>query len=87
VTEPQRARAIEAVQLRLFELEQKRLRLVSRLEVLKGTGTKRCRQVCGEVKPVSEFYEDPRYADGYYPYCRDCKSEMGKQWYRKHKAA
>jgi|SRR5271165_1490089 len=28
---------------------------------------------CLKVKPISEFYKDKRYADGYFCWCKDCK--------------
>src|SRR5687768_15026012 len=31
---------------------------------------------CNREKPATAFYSDPRYRDGYYPYCRLCKQEM-----------
>lgn len=86
MTEPERVRAIEAVQLRLFELEKYRLRLLGQIELFKSQGTKICRRVnCRKAKPVAQFGKDNRYSDGRYPYCNACKSEMVKQRNRAQK--
>lgn len=33
--------------------------------------TKRCRK-CGETRPVSEFYTEPRHRDGLFSWCKGC---------------
>lgn len=87
MNEPERARAIEVIQMELFyrrrELErmaqQLELDFKAKLELVKTSGTKVCRRVeCREEKPVSEFYRDDRYSDSRYPYCRDCKQKMNQ---------
>ena len=40
---------------------------------------KRCKD-CGEVKPFDEFYNDKRYKDGKYPYCKSCKNARSVVW-------
>lgn len=79
MTEPERARAIEAVQLQLFELrarvkeiERERVRL-RRLKVkLAFQGTKICRK-CREDMDAEQFYRDDSRRDGLSSYCRECK--------------
>lgn len=92
MNEPQRARAIKVIQLELFERKRELERIAeqiemdfrARLELVSATGTKICRKVgCRKEKPVSEFYQDDRYADSRYPYCRDCKRKMNREGHRK----
>ncbi len=33
--------------------------------------TKRCSR-CQEVKPVSDFYKNKEWTDGFHPYCKKC---------------
>lgn len=35
---------------------------------------------CGRIKPLSSFYKESRYKDGYYPICRECKSLISKTY-------
>lgn len=45
---------------------------------------KQCK-VCGEVKPVSEFYKYRRMKDGYCNDCKSCRNESSRQSYLKNK--
>ena len=74
----------ESLQLELFELSKETKLILVRLNQIAAEQkeikqkvkllipTKRCR-VCREVMGREQFYEDDRYADGMYPYCRECK--------------
>lgn len=82
MTEQERARAIEAIQLELFcrkrelerQAEQIELDFRARLELVKSQGTKVCRK-CGREKSVKQFYREDRFKDGYNPWCRLCKQQ------------
>lgn len=77
MSESERAEALESIQLELFQLKRQyalqRKELKRQLVLLHGRGMKRCRK-CRDEMDVEQFYKDPRYADGYYPYCRECQS-------------
>lgn len=46
---------------------------------------KRCR-MCGETKPITEFYSHPKMADGHLHDCKECfKGKMRTQYHRKMK--
>lgn len=38
---------------------------------------KRCTK-CGDDKPLSDYYTDKRYADGWYPWCTECRRAYRK---------
>jgi 5-methylcytosine-specific restriction endonuclease McrA len=46
--------------------------------------TKRCAR-CGEMKPVDGWPPGKRWADGLYPYCRDCKRAVQRGDHQKHR--
>lgn len=48
-----------------------------------STTTKRCSK-CESTKTLSEFHRDITKPDGYLYQCKGCKSEYGRQWYRKN---
>jgi hypothetical protein len=83
MNEPERHRAIEALQLEMFsrkrelerEIEQLELDFKAKLELVKSQGTKVCRK-CGEERSIQMFYVDIRYKDDHFPYCKLCKSAM-----------
>ncbi len=52
-------------------------RLKARLSRARIVGTKQCRK-CGETMDVDQFYKDDRYADGFHPWCRECKRIFNK---------
>lgn len=87
MSESERAAALREVQLELFALKQdyvlRARELKRKLTLIRGGGMKRCRdEECtglGELMDVEQFYEDPRYTDGYYPYCRECKLRRNAQ--------
>jgi hypothetical protein len=35
---------------------------------------------CNEVKPLSEFYKQPRGKDGHFRHCKSCDIKRVKQW-------
>ena len=76
MTEAERAAALKNVQLELFQLKKeyslKRRELKRKFLLLHGKGQKRCRK-CKDAMDVEQFYLDNRYADGRYPYCRECQ--------------
>lgn len=45
---------------------------------------KKCIQ-CGEVKDISEFYEDSRIKDGYRNKCKECTKLNNKKWRQENK--
>jgi hypothetical protein len=45
---------------------------------------KRCK-VCGEVKPLTEFYKAAGAADGHRGECKVCNRARKKQWYAKNR--
>lgn len=81
MSESELTRAIKAVQLQLFSLRMERKGLVkalSRIRQKRFKDThKRCRK-CNVTMLAELVYVDERYADGLYPYCRICKSDMVK---------
>lgn len=86
MNEAERLTKIEEIQLELFELAVERKQMKLALLRLIAGQKKTCRK-CREEMEAEQFYVDERYSDGLYPYCRECKSDMAKQWYQKHKAA
>lgn len=40
---------------------------------------------CDTTKPVSEFYKSSKSKDGLNTYCRQCKNQMAKGWYKNNK--
>jgi len=49
------------------------------------TELKRC-PCCGEYKPLREFFIDrTNKRDGHQPQCKQCRKEIVKEYYRKHK--
>ena len=48
-----------------------------------NTQTKRCR-VCGEVKPLTDFYTTKSNKDGYYTLCKDCDKKLAHERYGKN---
>ncbi len=52
-------------------------------------GTKKC-PMCKEVKPVTDFYNSPKYDGGFSPYCKNCTAIKNKKnrskHYEKHRA-
>jgi hypothetical protein len=76
MSEAERAQALKSIQLELFQLKQdylvKRKELTRRLTLIHGKGLKTCRK-CRLEMDVEQFYQDSRYRDGYYPYCRECQ--------------
>lgn len=46
--------------------------------------TKKCK-ICGQIKPVTEFYKCANTKDGYYSECMACKSEKSKKQYWRKK--
>ena len=91
MSESERAAALKEVQLELFALRQKYLlktgKLKRKLFLIQGGGMKRCRAIgCasnGEPMPFDQFYKDDRAADGYYPFCRECKGRMARERYQR----
>jgi len=81
MSEQERAEQLKAIQLQLIELKKEYLlqtrRLKRQLTLVANQGLKRCRR-CFEEMHVEQFYEDDRYTDGRYPYCRECKSGKAK---------
>lgn len=47
--------------------------------------TKVCKR-CGEEHPITEFGKNNQSKDGHHIYCRKCRNEMAKQYYRNRKA-
>jgi hypothetical protein len=71
--------------------EQKQLRrkivaLKSRVKRLGAGLLKTCAR-CRLEMDADQFYRDARYADGRYPYCKECKTEMATRYYKKRKVA
>lgn len=46
--------------------------------------TKTCSK-CKESKPITDFYKDIKYPDGYFCWCKSCKHEYYKAYYEKNK--
>lgn len=46
--------------------------------------TKICKE-CGEEKPISEFYFNFIYKDGYMPICKECQKLKSKKQYQERK--
>jgi hypothetical protein len=38
-------------------------------------------QECGEIKPITEFYENKRMKDGYFNICKECSRARSKNYY------
>lgn len=47
--------------------------------------TKVCKR-CGNEAPIAEFCKNEQSKDGHHIYCRKCRNEMAKQYYRNKKA-
>lgn len=47
--------------------------------------TKVCKR-CGKEAPITEFSKNKQSKDGHNIYCRKCRNEMAKQYYRNKKA-
>ena len=45
---------------------------------------KKC-SLCGQLKPLSEFYRQSETQDGFQYWCRECVRERAKGYYKKHK--
>ena len=52
-------------------------------EVMRTIDLKRCTK-CGEEKPLTGFHRQSASKDGYCGWCKVCKSELRKRWYREH---
>lgn len=46
--------------------------------------TKQCSE-CNEAKPVTEFFKDKGFKDGYYSKCKSCKTKNTLVWRAKNK--
>lgn len=81
MSETERAEHLKAIQLELFQLKKdyllKSRQLKRKFKLIQGMGQKRCRK-CREEMDVDQFYVDDRYADGRYPYCRECQTGKRK---------
>ena len=90
MSELERAEALKAVQLELFQLKKnyaaKRRELKRQFILIQGAGQKRCRK-CRELMDVEQFYLDNRRADKRYPYCIECCSKRAAEAYVKRKKA
>lgn len=83
MTEAERAKTIESLQLELFCLKRQLTVVKRTLILVKTRGTKVCR-VCNKERSVKQmFFPDDRYRDGYYPYCRICKAARSRMNYEK----
>lgn len=55
-------------------------------KILLNSGDAKPCNVCGVIKPVSDFRRVNRnYGDGYYNQCHDCERAKGREWTRTHK--
>ena len=61
-----------------YEKQRKKVVPISSAQV------KKCK-ICGQIKPVTEFYKCANTKDGYYSECMVCKSEKSKQQYLRKK--
>lgn len=93
MTEPQRAKEIEAIQLRLFELtaqvkeiKQERVRLKRMKARIVMQGVKRCRK-CRDEMDADQFYPAERMRDGLDSYCIECRSTANRARYHERKRA
>jgi hypothetical protein len=81
MSEAERAEALKAIQLELFQIKrsyvQRRRELKRQFVLIQGMGQKRCRK-CRELMDVEQFYLDNRYLDQRYPYCIECCAERYK---------
>ncbi len=88
MSEAERAQAIEAVQLELFQLGQeyqrvlrdfyvKRRALKRKLKRVQAAGKKRCRQ-CRIEMDIEQFYRDKQKSDGRDSYCIECRGFRNK---------
>lgn len=41
--------------------------------------------ICGEIKPLTEFYKNSRLLDGHENRCKKCKIKAGVEWKRRNK--
>lgn len=99
MSEAERAKALEAIQLELFALEReygdvvadfyaKRRAILRRRQLLMHTArvVKEGMKVCRKCdaeKDVNQFYQEARYADGRRPYCIECDLKRMKASSRK----
>lgn len=51
---------------------------------MKKTKTKICAR-CGREKPCGDFYKQTASRDGYDSYCKECRSNIARQYYQDHK--
>lgn len=58
--------------------------LIDRLEEAEGTEIGRRCTKCRNVKPLGEFYSNPRYCDGYSTRCRKCLCKAQRIWSAKN---
>lgn len=83
MSEAERAEAISAVQLELFNLQReyksalkdfynKRRVLKRKLRLVQANGMKRCRR-CRVEMDIEQFYRDKQKSDGHDSYCTDCR--------------
>ena len=47
-------------------------------------GTKTCRK-CGDTKPLSGFYAQPRNKGGLHHYCKECMDQAQRRWRRQNR--
>lgn len=75
MSEAERAEALKAIQLELFQIKKnyvhRRRELKRQFVLIQGRGEKRCRR-CRELMPVEQFYPNSRYSDGRHAYCIEC---------------
>ena len=45
--------------------------------------TKKC-NMCGEVKPINEFYKHKNNKDGLFSQCKCCMNKKHKEYYKEH---
>src|SRR5688572_29576112 len=83
----------EQLYLDFKSLDRKRSQITAKITALRSKvrrltepRTKKCCK-CRLEMDVDQFYDDTRYADNRYPYCRECVSEDRKRRYQKRKAA
>lgn len=88
MSETERVEALKAIQLELFQLRREYLLRVKDLKarrkflLLHGRNQKRCRK-CNEMMDAEQFYRDRQFADGLYPWCRECCAKRDKERYKR----